>query len=292
MERQADIRAYAKINLSLGVGPLRSDGYHPVETVLASVDLHDTVHLRIQDRGVAVEVDDPAIPVDGSNIACRAAEAYLRAAAITAGVYIRIRKGIPVAAGLAGGSADAAAVLMGLQRLFGSPLDRVALECIAADLGSDVPFCLTGGLALATGRGTEVKPLPPIPEGPAFVLVNPGIPVSTKEVYRRFDGMEPGRWPDTGGLISALGDGNWEEAAQRMANMLEPAASILCPEIPAIRDNLLRQGAVAARMSGSGPTVYGFFRDREAAGAAAERLRDAYPFVRAVCPGACGIRIG
>lgn len=290
MDIKTTVRAYAKINLSLGVGPLRADGYHPVEMVLCSVDLYDTLEICIQATGITIETDASVLPTDERNIAHRAAAAYLRTAGIDKGVHIRIGKEIPIAAGLGGGSADAAAVLAGLQRLYGSPLSRDALLGVAAEIGSDVPFCLTGGLALATGRGTVLKPLPPLAEGPVLLMVNPGVPLSTGEIYGRFDDLAPGPWPDTAGLVSALAGADWPKAASGMANMLEPAADSLCPEIPLIRKALLREGALAARMSGSGPTVFGFFIDRGSALRAAERL--AYPFVRVAFPIMAGVSPG
>ena len=154
------------------------------------------------------------------------------------------------------------------------------------------PSVSRGGLALAAGRGTELKPLPPLADGPVIILVNPGLPLSTREVYGRFDDLSPGPWPDTAGLVAALSNADWGRIASRMTNMLEPAADSLCPVIPSIRDVLMREGALAARMSGSGPTVFGLFTDREEAGAAAERLCETYPFVRAVSPVPVGISQG
>lgn len=287
--REMTVLAYAKINLSLGVGPRRDDGYHPVEMVMCSVDCHDTVTVTSREKGVTLVTDLSCLPSDSRNIAHRAASAFLSAAGIPGGLYIRIRKKIPVAAGLAGGSADAAAVLWGLQRLFGSPLSDEKLVSLAAQLGSDVPFCLKGGLALATGRGTELTYLPPFPGGPAFVLVNPGVPLATAGVYRRFDAMDPSPWPETQSLIRAVASKDWPAAASRFCNMLEPAAFSLCPAICSIRDALLANGAMAARMSGSGPTVYGFFPDRSAALLAADRLGEIYPFVRIASPVSSGI---
>ena len=292
MDTDIIIRAYAKVNLSLGVGSIRSDGYHPVEMVLCSVDLYDTVEIWMQDRGVTIETDVPGLPADGRNTACRAASAFLQAADIDQGARIRIGKDIPVAAGLAGGSADAAAVLSGLNRLCEHPLSQASLLHIAGEIGSDVPFCLTGGLALATGRGTELRALPSLSEGPVLVMVNPGIALSTAAVYGRFDALPPPPRPDNPGLMAALADADWQKAGRHMVNMLEPAADSLCPAIPPIRDALLREGAIAARMSGSGPTVFGLFADRESARAAADRLGAAYPFVRVVSPVSMGTAWG
>jgi len=286
------IRAYAKVNLSLGAGPLGQDGYHPVEMVLCSVGLYDTIHIHIQDTGITLETGASGLPIDEGNIAHRAASAYLRAAGAHTGAHIRIEKDIPIAAGLAGGSADAAAVLAGLQRLHGDPLPGKALLGIAAELGADVPFCLTGGLALATGRGTELTSLPPLGAGPVFVLVNPGVPLSTAAVYARFDEMPPGPRPDTAGLIDALAAEDWRKAAFRMINMLEPAADSLCPVIPSIREALMGEGAITARMSGSGPTVFGLFDDPETARRAAQRLAGGHPFVRVISPIPAGIAPG
>jgi 4-diphosphocytidyl-2-C-methyl-D-erythritol kinase len=248
------------VNLALEVLGRRADGYHEIVTVLQTVDLAD--RLVLEDApGLELRTGASAIPVDARNLALRAARALGEAAQVERGVRITLDKRIPVAAGLGGGSADAAAVLLGLNRLWRLrwPLDR--LSEIAVTLGMDVPFFLRGGGALATGRGEKLERVP----GPslALVLVNPRLGSSTAEVYGR---VTPAMYTDGGharDLVEALRSRRTTRVAESLYNGLEPAAVPARPEIGRMRAALLAAGALGAGMSGSGPTVFGVARSFE-----------------------------
>jgi len=255
------LRTAAKVNLTLEVLGKRADGYHEIATVMQAVDLSDRITLDDADdlelRSTSVEV-----PTDGRNLALRAAAALREAAGLGQGVRIGLDKRIPVAAGLGGGSADAAAVLLGLNRLWSLrwPLER--LDDVAASLGSDVPFFLRGGAALATGRGEKVEPLQG--RSLALVLVNPRFPASTAEMYGR---LTPAMYSDgtaTRALARSLRRGPARVAAS-LYNGMEAVASGVFPQIPRMRAALLAAGALGALMSGSGPTVFGVARSHEQA---------------------------
>lgn len=277
--------AYAKINLALRVGALRPDGYHPVATVIQRLELHDRVELRVE-RGdgrtagrleVSVTADRSGVPEGAQNLAWKAA--MLLAPELEAAGYggarieIRLEKRIPVAAGLAGGSADAAAVLDGLNRRLGLNLDPEALMAKAAALGSDVPACLVRGTMLCTGRGERVRPL----AAPRlwWVLAKPGGQLSTREVYREFDALllakgEAGREPqqleaELAPLVEALTRGEVEGIASRLYNDLQEAACRRHAGIAPLLARMREAGALAALVSGSGPTVAGLTADADAA---------------------------
>lgn len=259
--RRLVLRTAAKVNLTLEVLGKRADGYHEIATVMQAVDLSDRITLDDADdlelRSTSVEV-----PTDGRNLALRAAAALREAAGLGQGVRIGLDKRIPVAAGLGGGSTDAAAVLLGLNRLWSLrwPLER--LDDVAASLGSDVPFFLRGGAALATGRGEKVEPLQG--RSLALVLVNPRFPASTAEMYGR---LTPAMYSDgtaTRALARSLRRGPARVAAS-LYNGMEAVASGVFPQIPRMRAALLAAGALGALMSGSGPTVFGVARSHEQA---------------------------
>jgi 4-diphosphocytidyl-2-C-methyl-D-erythritol kinase len=255
------LRTSAKVNLTLEVLGRRADGYHEIATVMQAVDLSDRITLEDADD-LELRTAAPGVPTDGRNLAVRAAAALRQAAGVEGGVRITLDKHIPVAAGLGGGSTDAAAVLLGLNRLWRLrwPLER--LDEVAAALGSDVPFFLRGGAALATGRGEKVEPLRGRSLG--LVLVNPKFPSSTAEMYAR---VTPAMYTD-GGATRALA-GSLGRSAARVAaslyNGLEAAAAGALPQIARMRAALLAAGALGAVMSGSGPTVFGVARSFEQA---------------------------
>jgi len=249
------LRAPAKVNLALQVGPRRADGYHEVRTVLQALALHDRVDIEPA-AALEVSCDDPAAGDGPANLAWRAADALRRAAGGTAGARIRVRKRIPVRAGLGGGSADAAAALLGCNALWGLAWTRPALAELAAALGSDVPFFLLGGTAWAEGRGERVEPLPALPALPA-VVCHPGPGVSTAEAYAALDAL--GDWPavDAAGLAAALRRGPGEAAlAQGLGNAFEAAVLPARPDIAALRARLLAAGARAALLCGSGAAIW------------------------------------
>ena len=250
------LTAYAKINLALDVYSKRPDGYHEVAMIMQSVSLADTIVLTGQPAGIDLSVTIPGLPADGNNLAYRAAVLLREYAKTGKGVHIHLEKKIPLAAGLAGGSADAAAVLRGLNQLWQLGLSLDELSKLAAELGSDVPFCLYNGTMLATGRGEIVKPLPPIPDC-YVILAKPAVEVSTAWVYGRFAANEIRVRPDINAMRENLAQGNLAGVASRLTNVLESVTIPAYPQIAEIKNVMLTYGAMAALMSGSGPTVFG-----------------------------------
>ena len=278
------LRAYGKINLGLDVTGTREDGYHLVRMVMQSVGIYDRVTITMtEEPGITLENSLRFLPAGPKNLAWRAADLLMREFAVPKGVHVAIDKHIPVAGGMAGGSSDAAAVLFGVNRLFGFNLTRKELMERGLKLGADVPFCLLRGTALAEGIGEILTPLPAMPD--CFILIaKPSFSVSTRDVYTRLDGIMPpsgeerGRYfteklPDIDGLLGAIRAGNYEAMLPCMGNILENVTVPLHPEIAAIRGAMREGGADAAMMSGSGPTVFGLFREEEAAADTAARLR-------------------
>ena len=280
-EESVFLKAPAKINLYLEVGGLRPDGYHQVRTVMQAVQLYD--HLEVALTGEEGEVEvvvEGRAPSGRENLCHRAATLYLESTGLKRGVKVILTKVIPEAAGLGGGSSDAAAVLRGLNRLCGERLGREDLFRVAASLGSDVPFFLLGGTVLAEGRGERVKPLvqaPPLP----VVLVNPGAGLKASEVYSRFD-LEGGEAPPPSGpgpLVEALSRGEVDRVSRLLFNSLQRAACRLMPGIEDLLERGRRAGASGGLVSGSGPTVFFLAAgDREAESVAAG-MADAAPFV-------------
>lgn len=285
-------KAHAKINLLLRVGPGQSDGFHPVVTVLQYLALHDDVRISVEESGgggqpVTVTTDDPDLPRDAQNLAGKAALRLLEKAGVEGrSVTIDIKKRIPAAAGLAGGSADAAAVLRGLNRALQLGLAPAELLNVAAELGSDVPACLVGGTVLGVGRGERVARL----DSKAFwwVLANPGVTLSTARVYAEFDKIDGGaRWNGAGqrleslapGLLSSLERGDVQGLAASLRNDLEASARRLASDIDELLDRMADCGAAAALVSGSGPTVAGLALNEEHAREIAECLKGAAPWV-------------
>ena len=258
--RRLVLSAAAKVNLALEVLGKRADGYHELATVMQAVDLSDRVVLE-EAPTVEVRVTAGDVPRDGTNLAARAATALRAAGDVEAGVRITLDKRIPVAAGLGGGSSDAAAVLLGLNRLWRLrwPLDR--LVEVGTTLGMDVPFFLRGGAAMATGRGEQVSPIRG--SALALVLVNPKFPVSTAETYAR---VTPAMYTDgsrAAGVARALATHRAARVAASLYNGLETALAGAHPEIARMKAALLAAGALGAAMSGSGPTVFGVARSYE-----------------------------
>jgi 4-diphosphocytidyl-2-C-methyl-D-erythritol kinase len=264
--------ASAKLNLNLKVLRRRPDGFHDIETVVQTVSLHDTLDLEEQRMGLALELDDPEVPSGPSNLVWRAAEELLMAAeSRRRGVRIRLTKRIPAGAGLGGGSSDAAAALVGLNRLWGLGLRSQKLRALGAKLGADVPYFLVGGAARLTGIGTEIEPLPDI-ERAELLVIFPGTPVSTREVYGRLDA--PLTLPVEIGSISRFERrpaGSWLDLV-KSGNDLEASASALCPVIREVRDRLGSAGALVTAMTGSGSAVFGVFAGEEASSRAAREI--------------------
>lgn len=262
---QICLNAYAKVNLTLDVAGGRADGYHLLQSVMQSIALCDRVHLR-KERDIRLRVNHPAVPADARNTAWRAAELFFHSTGTSGGVEIEICKQIPAAAGLGGGSADAAAVLVGLDRLYGTRLSPDELCAMAVQIGADVPFCLIGGTQFAEGIGEELQPLAPVPDA-VFVLVKPEEEVSTKLVYENLPQSAFGtRYSrDFSALLEA--GASWQELGRSLGNVLETVTARLVPAVEVWKRRLMESGALGSVMSGSGPTVVGVF---PTAGAASE----------------------
>ena len=281
--RTTEEKAYAKINIGLDVLGRREDGYHKLKMVMQTIDLCDDVLLGWEEGGNGPEIrilcDTPGVPCDQRNLAFRAAEAFFRYCLEKEGrrfagiLEIRLVKRIPAAAGLAGGSSDAAAVLRGLDRMLETGLQTAELQRIALPLGADIPYCVSGGTALAEGIGEVLTPLPALPDC-GIVLVKPPFDCSTAEIYGTLhaDSLRPADHPDMDRVLQALRTGDLRDAAEHMGNVLEIPALKLHPEIGMIKQALRRKGATGASMSGSGSAVFGIFEDREAAERACRAL--------------------
>ncbi|MBU7007775.1 4-diphosphocytidyl-2-C-methyl-D-erythritol kinase [Peptococcaceae bacterium DYL19] len=258
--RRMELDATAKINLTLDILGKRPDGYHEVEMVMQAIELHDVVVLEETGEGIEVVTNHPGLPGGPSNIAYRAALLIKESFGIKSGVRIQISKNIPLAAGLAGGSTDAAAVLKGLNSLWELGLSYEELLAQAVLIGSDVSFCIRGGTALAKGRGEVITPLPDAPEL-WLVLVKPPLDVSTAQIYRGFDPARVAGRPDTRMMVSSIERGDKAGIAGGLANVLESVTLSEYPVVGQIKKRLEQAGALRALMSGSGPTVFGITHD-------------------------------
>lgn len=253
------VKAPAKINLSLDVLHKRADGFHEVEMIMTTVDLADRIELTLlEENRIIVDVSEGFVPNDSRNLAYQAAQLLKDRYNIKEGVFISIKKNIPVSAGLAGGSSDAAATLRGLNQLWKLQLSIDELASLGAYIGSDVSFCVYGGTALATGRGEKIQHI----SGPPpcwVVLAKPPIGVSTAEVYRNLK-IDAIQHPDINKMISAINDREYEMICQQLGNVLETVTFKLYPEVQRIKDQMIRFGADGVLMSGSGPTVFGLVK--------------------------------
>ncbi|SDI11863.1 4-diphosphocytidyl-2-C-methyl-D-erythritol kinase [Alteribacillus persepolensis] len=279
------IKAPAKINLSLDVLRKRDDGYHEVKMVMNQVDLADRLDLETRvDGHIKVELSEGFLPVDHRNLAYQAAFLLKKRFHITMGVSIYIHKHIPVAAGLAGGSSDAAAVLKGLNELWHVGLSIEELAALGAEIGSDVAFCVYGGTALATGRGEIITPLASPP--PCWViLAKPPIGVSTREVYQRVKTNRlDERKAASEQVVQAIKNQDYAEICRNLSNGLEDVTLSLYPEVKRIKERMLDSGVDAALMSGSGPTVFGLVKKES-------RLHRVYNGLRGFCDQVYAVRL-
>lgn len=276
-------KAPAKINLTLDVLYKRPDGFHEVEMVMTTVDLADRISLRvIPSDKIVIKTSDSFIPNDRRNLAYQAAEILRNTYRITEGVEITIEKSIPAAAGLAGGSSDAAATLRGLNRLWNLDLSMEELAELGAQIGSDIPFCVYGGTALATGRGERIQKLPS-PPNCWVILAKPAISVSTATVYGDFN-VEQAIHPNTARMIEALETKDYKTMCQTLENGLESVTMSLYPEVAVLKEKMLKFGADAALMSGSGPTVFGFVESEA-------KVSRVYNGLKGFCPEVYAIRM-
>lgn len=272
------VRAHGKINLALDVLRKREDGYHDVRMIMQSVGLYDNIEIfYLGQTGtgkpkIDIETNLHYLPNNENNLAYKAAMMLMDEFYISAHISIRIRKMIPVAAGMAGGSADAAAVMKGVNKLFGLHLTNEELKRRGVKLGADIPYCIDGGTALSEGIGDILTPLPPMPSC-IILLVKPPINVSTKLVYEKLDAGNLDYHPDIDGMISAIKEGNLQNMASKMGNVLQTVTETEYPVITEIKDIMLKMGALNSMMSGSGPTVFGIFNDKA-------KAKEAYNFFK------------
>ena len=270
--------AWAKLNLTLDILGKRPDGYHEMRMVMQSIDLRDTVTLREETApGIRVASSCRFLPCDETNIAAKAILRFFEATGLPCpGFSVRLDKESPVCAGMAGGSSDGAAVLRLLRREYCPALPQEALEAIAARVGSDVPYCVRGGTALAEGRGECLTDLPPLPN--CFLVVcKPPFPISTPELFAQVRTRRLRCHPDTAGMLAALAAGDLAGVAHRLYNVFEDVLPRKYTQVFEIKRALLDCGAMAASMSGSGPTVFGLFGNKAAAESAREALLPAFP---------------
>lgn len=268
-----ELKALGKINLGLDVLGRRENGYHDVRMVMQTLYLYDNVTLIKKDEpGIEIESNLFFLPTDSGNIAWKAANLLMEEFKIPGGIKIILNKFIPVAAGMAGGSANAAAVLYGMNKMYRLGLSQQELMKRGVKLGADVPYCIMRGTVLAEGIGEILSPLPPMPR--CFVLIaKPPVSVSTKAVYEAIDSKEIEEHPNIDGVLQGLKEQNLDMIASSMGNVLEKVTVAMHPEIAQIKECMLKHGALGAMMSGSGPTVFGLFRSREAAQKAYEKVR-------------------
>lgn len=278
-------KAYAKLNISLDVTEKRADGFHEMVMVNQSVSLADDVTVTLTDDGaVRARTSFSFIPGDERNLAVKAAMRYLKEIGdTTTGARIEIEKRIPVGAGMGGGSADAAAVLRAMNALFDHRLSGARLLEISGDVGSDVPFCVMGGTALAEGRGERLTPLPPLPEC-ALVILKPEFAISTPELFKKLDMLRTHHHPDTAGIIAALNAGELLPVCRRMFNVFEGVDDRRMRDETELKNALLDEGALGAVMTGTGSAVFGIFAREQDAARAAEKLTKKAPFCCTAVP--------
>ena len=267
------IKAYAKINLGLDVVGRLKNGYHEVKMVMQTVGIYDVLDFQRTAGGIVITTDSGELPTNEDNLIYKAAKLMIEKYHITEGVKIHLEKHIPIAAGMAGGSTDAAATLKGMNRLFDLGCTLKDLMELGVNIGADVPYCVMGGTALAEGIGEKLTPLAPAPD--CYVLVaKPDINVSTKYVYEHLDAQEIRKHPDIDGMVEAIAEESLQGILDRMENVLETVTVSAYPIIQKIKDRMKELGAINSLMSGSGPTVFGIFVEKDMARRAYDKLEE------------------
>ena len=270
------LKALAKINLGLDVVRRREDGYHEVRMIMQTIQLYDRLDIkRTQEPGIQIQTNLSFLPVNENNLIYKAAKLLMDEFSITDGVSVKLDKRIPVAAGMAGGSTDAAAMLIGVNRLFSLGLTKRELMERGVQIGADVPYCIMRGTALAEGIGEALSPLPPMVKCPVLIA-KPSISVSTKFVYQNLKLDDTTIHPDIDRLIDDIKAKNLHDIAAHMGNVLETVTIPNYPVIDEIKKYMLSNGAVGAMMSGSGPTVFGLFDDEDTAKKAYKAMRSSH----------------
>ncbi len=271
-------KAYAKINLGLDVIRKRPDGYHEVKMIMQTVGIYDVLTFKKSKTGgglpvISISLDNEELPCDKGNLIYKAAELIMQTCHLKEGVEISLQKNIPIAAGMAGGSTDAAAVFHGLNELFGLGMSLEEMKKLGVKIGADVPYCIMGGTALSEGIGEILTPVPAPPD--AYLLVaKPDINVSTRFVYENLHADTLNRHPDIDGMVKALKAGSLKGITDRMGNVLETVIIKEYPVINQIKRAMLENGAENSLMSGSGPTVFGVYREEETAAKAYEVIKN------------------
>lgn len=270
------LKALAKINLGLDVVRRREDGYHEVRMIMQTIHLYDRLDIkRTKESGIQIQTNLSFLPVNENNLIYKAAKLLMDEFSITDGVSVKLDKRIPVAAGMAGGSTDAAAMLIGVNRLFSLGLTKRQLMERGVQIGADVPYCIMRGTALAEGIGEALSPLPPMVKCPVLIA-KPSISVSTKFVYQNLKLDDTTIHPDIDRLIDDIKAKNLHDIAAHMGNVLETVTIPNYPVIDEIKKHMLSNGAVGAMMSGSGPTVFGLFDDEDTAKKAYKAMRSSH----------------
>lgn len=270
------LKALAKINLGLDVVRRREDGYHEVRMIMQTIQLYDRLDIkRTQEPGIQIQTNLSFLPVNENNLIYKAAKLLMDEFSITDGVSVKLDKRIPVAAGMAGGSTDAAAMLIGVNRLFSLGQTKRQLMERGVQIGADVPYCIMRGTALAEGIGEALSPLPPMVKCPVLIA-KPSISVSTKFVYQNLKLDDTTIHPDIDRLIDDIKAKNLHDIAAHMGNVLETVTIPNYPVIDEIKKHMLSNGAVGAMMSGSGPTVFGLFDDEDTAKKAYKAMRSSH----------------
>lgn len=271
--KQVTRKAYAKINLGLDVLRRREDGYHEVKMIMQTIDLYDTLEFMVsKDEGVTLVINRSSLSAGEDNLICKAAKLLMADAGVMKGVNITLEKRIPIAAGMAGGSSDAAATLWGMNELFNLGYDEKELQALGVKLGADIPYCLIGGTAVSEGIGEILTPLSS-PPACHLVVAKPDIDVSTKYVYEHLQADKLTYHPDIDGMRDAIKNGDLSGITRRMGNVLETVTISAYPVIDSIKECMKKAGADNALMSGSGPTVFGIFEKKENAKTAADRIK-------------------
>ena len=258
------LKSRAKINLSIDVLGKRQDGYHLVEMIMQTIDLYDLIEVKErQDDKIIIKSNSEEIPLDSNNLVYKAVDLIKKTFNVDKGLDIYIQKNIPVAAGMAGGSSNAAAILVGLNKIWQLNLTNRQLEEIGLKLGADIPFCINGGAALAEGIGEKLTSIEGLNRDVSILVCKPNLFVSTKEVYECIDSKDIEKRPDTQFLIKCLKNNEIKQLAENMFNVLEEVTAVKHPVIQQIKDTMINNKALGAMMSGSGPTVFGLYENKE-----------------------------
>lgn len=269
------MKAYAKVNISLDIVGKRDDGYHLLRMIMQNIDLYDEIIVEKNNKDIIIECNKNYVPTDSRNLAYKAAMAFKERYNIAEGVKIKIFKNIPVSAGLAGGSTDAATVLKIMNKLFEVNASDEELMELGLKLGADVPYCIKGGTALCEGIGEIITPLNPF-KNKIIVLVKPSFGVSTKEVYKNFNMEKVKKHPETEELIKAMDEDNLRYVAYNMKNLLENVTLKKHKVLIDLKEEMNKYGAINSMMSGSGPTVFAFFDDMLKAQKCFEKMKEKY----------------